>query len=663
MLKPANCLILLVTLLILSCGQNSRTEPEDTAYWNTRFVDSSFSLLHKDKDTSRALAYYDSLLNQADEITVYPLSARFGLFAGYYYFFTSDNAATSRMIDSALALYNTPELRNRYPRTYVGYLLFGGQIAYRLSQYNKANDYYFKAKKLADAHLNPCERKAFNYSIAMVLYQQQNFSASLDYFKEAYALQATCSPQTAAIVLQQQEIQSNIGLCHFQLKNYDSAMFYFDKALQIANQDKDSLGPETMDKIDGVIYGNKARVFVAQNRLAEAEQLSKKSIALNYRQGYEVEDAMKVKLLLAEVYGRKKDFVAMRGVLALKDTVRHTNPATHLEWLRLMASYFEQTSQPASALGFFKKYSLLKDSLTVAQKQLTDADVTRQLKDKEQELQITMLKKDKHLALVSLWVTVVISCMAGIIIYLIFQYYRRNKKSLAVSLALNQEIKLQKAARELEEKQRHKLITEAVIRAQESERSAIGLELHDNINQVLTTVKLHNEMVLDGVGDPKIFLPRAAQYLQNCINEIRSLSKRLSAPTLGKISLEESVKDLVDSINLTGKVKITCQLSGLDKQVLKQDLHLGLYRILQEQLNNVLKHAEASEVLIKLDCISNKIRLSVTDNGKGFMVQSNKSGIGLMNMQTRAENLNGTFQLDSKPGQGCKVEVVIPCTF
>ena len=158
-------------------------------------------------------------------------------------------------------------------------------------------------------------------------------------------------------------------------------------------------------------------------------------------------------------------------------------------------------------------------------------------------------------------------------------------------------------------------------------------------------------------------MPRASQYLQDCINEIRSLSKRLSAPTLGKISLEESIKDLVDPINLTGKIKITCQLSGLDKLVLKQDLHLGMYRILQEQLNNVLKHAEASEVRITLECISGKIRLSITDNGKGFVVQTNKSGIGLMNMQTRAENLNGTFQLDSKPGHGCKVEVVIPCTF
>lgn len=663
MFKPANCFMLLVSLFLVSCSQNSITKFDDTAHWHARLIDSSYSLLYKDKDTARALKYYDSSLKQSDRITAYQKAARIGLKADYYYFFTPDNEATLKMIDSVLALYRTSDLQDRYPLTYVNYLLFGGQIAYRLSQYNKANAYYFKAKKLADSRLNPCERKSFNYSIAMVLYRQQNYSASLNYFKEAYVLQATCFPQTRAIVLQQQEIQSNMGLCLIQLKNYDSAMTHFNKALQIADRYKDSLGPVTMDKIYGVIYGNIAKVFMSKNRLEEAEELSKKSIELNYRQGYEVENAIEVKLQLAEVHSRQKDFVSMFGVLSsLNDTIMHANPGTQLEWIRLMASHYEQTSKPNLALRFFKKHASLKDSIIIDQKQLTAVDVTHQLRENEQELQIATLKRDKEIALIFLWVTVLISCMALIIIYLVYQNYRRSKKNLADSVALNQEITLQKAAREQEAKQRHKLITEAVIRAQESERSLIGLELHDNINQVLTTVKLHNEMVLEGIGDPKILLVRASRYLQDCINEIRSLSKRLSAPTLGKISLEESVKELIDSINLTSKVKIIPQVFGLDNLPLRQDLHIGVYRILQEQLNNVLKHAEASQVFVQLERDSCEVRLSITDNGKGFMIHNSKSGIGLINMQTRAENLNGTFILDSKPGHGCKVEVVVPCT-
>jgi len=662
MLKPANCVVLLLFLFAFSCRQNTKTEQEELAYWNAGAVDSASRLLYRDKDTTAALNLYDSLLNGLEEATVYPKASRFVLLANYHYFFTQNNAATAAMIDSALCLYKTPELQQHYPRSYVGLLLFGGQIAYRLLQYNKANDYYFRAKKLADAHLNPCERTAFHYNIAMVLYRQENYRQSLSYFKQAYALQNTCAPQTMAIVLQQQEIQCNIGLCFLQVKRYDSATHHFETALQIANRYKDSLGPQTMDKIYGVVYGDQSKVALETGRLDKAERLALKGIALNDREGYDIDNALGVKLQLADVYNRKKDFASMRGVLGeLQVPVLQADARKQLEWRWLMASYYEQTARADSALHFLKAYFLLRDAVAVQQKQLTAADINRQLSEKERELQISILKKDNQVGRIYLWVTVVFSCMSLAIIFLVYHNYRRSRKSLAVSLALNEEIRRQKTAREEEEKQRHRLITEAVIRAQESERSVIGLELHDNINQVLTTVKLHNEMVLEGVGDPKVLLTRASKYLQDCINEIRGLSKQLSAPTLGKISLEESVKDLIDSINLASTVKITRSISGLNNESLKQDLHIGVYRILQEQLNNVLKHAEASEVSIHLERKKDSIRLAVTDNGKGFAMPGNKGGIGLMNMQTRAENLNGTFVLNSQPGQGCRIEVVIPC--
>ena len=662
MSKAANCAILFLLITAVSCRQSKPTETGETAYWKQSFIDSAYSLLYKEKDTARALAFFDSARKHSPRASVYPNAARFDLKANYYYFFTADNEATARMIDSALAFYNTPELQNQYPRTYVGLLLFGGQIAYRLTQYSKANEYYFRAKKLGEAHLSPCEQTAFNYSIAMVLFRQENYRASLRSFREAYAQQETCAPQTFGVVLQQQEIQSNIGECFLELKAWDSAQVHFDKALTIAARYKDTLGPVFLDRIHGVVYGNKAKVALAQNRLHEAKQLCLKAIALNDREGYEVDFAQGVKLQLAEIYRRENDFASMFRVLnETTARIQPSNAGQRMEWERLMATYYEQTARPDLAIRYIKTWSALNDSIRTAQKQLTAADVARQLQDREQQLQIAVLKKDKEQALLSLWLTVLFSGMAVALIYLVYQHYRRSKKTVAVLQALNREISAQKAAREEEARQRHQLITEAVIRAQEAERSLIGLELHDNINQVLTTVKLHNEMVLEGLGEPRLVLPRTVKYLQDCINEIRSLSRRLSAPTLGRISLEESIKDLIESINATSKVKITHQIAGLDNRVLKQELHLGVYRILQEQLNNILKHAEASEVFVLVEQKDGSLELSVTDNGKGFAVQGRRAGIGLLNMQTRAESLNGTFQLESQPGRGCKVAVVLPC--
>jgi signal transduction histidine kinase len=663
MLRIAYCLMFLAVLFVaLSCGRNWDTEKEEVAYWRKHVADTAFRKLYQDGNLPAALALYDSLLEQTGKTSPYSKATRFDLQSNYYYFFTPNNEATAALIDSALAQFNTPALQRQYPRAYVGFLLFGGQLAYRLHRYNKANHYFFRAKKLADAHLDPCERKSFNYSIAMVLYRQQNFLQSLHYFKEAFDLQNTCVPQTAAIILQQQEIQSNIGLCLVHLKQYDSALVYFDSALRIAVRHADSLGPVAMDKIRGVINGNKAQVFLAQNKLEAARQASLTSIALNGRPGYEVENAQAVKLQLAEVYGRQKAFDSMFEVLRNLRTELDTlaNPQVELGWRHLMSDYYERTGRPQLGLPYFKSYALLHDSLDEYQKELTAADVNRQLEEKEKELQIAVLKKDNQLAVVSLWVTIVFALLVIVIGLLVGLNYRQKKLGLAKSLALYKEIDRQKAAREEEAARRHKEITEAVIQAQEAERSLIGLELHDNINQVLTTVKLHHEMVVEGLGDAHVLLPRASNYLQQCINEIRSISKRLSAPTLGKISLQESVKDLLDSVDVMNKVKITRKISGLPSLPLKQEVHLGMYRILQEQINNVLKHSEATEVVVGLEADAQNIRLYIEDNGKGFAATGKAGGIGLMNMRTRAEYLNGSFELESKPGAGCRVHVVVP---
>jgi signal transduction histidine kinase len=120
-----------------------------------------------------------------------------------------------------------------------------------------------------------------------------------------------------------------------------------------------------------------------------------------------------------------------------------------------------------------------------------------------------------------------------------------NARDITDRIKLQQKLDLELASKQ-------KDITAAIIETQEKERSQLGLELHDNVNQVLTTIKLYNEMLLDGLGDQKDILTRSIKHLQNCINEIRSISKRLSAPTLGAITLDSSIRELIQSISLTG---------------------------------------------------------------------------------------------------------------
>jgi PAS domain S-box-containing protein len=212
----------------------------------------------------------------------------------------------------------------------------------------------------------------------------------------------------------------------------------------------------------------------------------------------------------------------------------------------------------------------------------------------------------------------------------------------------------------IEQQNYQRAMTSAVIRAQENERSQLGRELHDNVNQVLTTIKLYMEMIYSGMIEDKELVRKSGQLLQNCIDEIRSISKRLSAPTLGEISLEDSIKELIESINLTNRLEIIYsghEIAGLQ---IPQEMHLAIYRIIQEQLNNIIKYAAASLVFITLKKKNGYLSLHITDNGKGFDVNTKRTGIGITNMQTRAENLNGKFQLSSSPGNGCQLQVQFP---
>lgn len=128
--------------------------------------------------------------------------------------------------------------------------------------------------------------------------------------------------------------------------------------------------------------------------------------------------------------------------------------------------------------------------------------------------------------------------------------------------------------RELQQKR----ITAAVIKATEEERAHVGKELHDNVNEVLTTVKLYNELCMSEQGNTKELLQKSTQLLQDTINEIRGLSKRLSAPTLGHIRLKDSVGELVDAINATKRLTVQYG-NDVEELDVAEDVHVTVYRI------------------------------------------------------------------------------------
>ena len=207
---------------------------------------------------------------------------------------------------------------------------------------------------------------------------------------------------------------------------------------------------------------------------------------------------------------------------------------------------------------------------------------------------------------------------------------------------------------------RQRQITEATIRAQEKERAELGRELHDNINQILTTSKIYIEMAREEPEIREEVLEKSYQYVSSAIDEIRSLSKSLVPPSLGDIGLKEAILDLIENLNVAQKIQISLRTYGLKDVYLDNDLKLMAYRIVQEQLNNVLKHSKSKMTEITLSVVRKSLNIIIKDDGIGFDQSKRGRGIGLNNIMSRAELHHGSVQIDSTPGTGCTLKVSIP---
>jgi len=208
---------------------------------------------------------------------------------------------------------------------------------------------------------------------------------------------------------------------------------------------------------------------------------------------------------------------------------------------------------------------------------------------------------------------------------------------------------------------RQRQITEAVILAQEKERTEIGKELHDNVNQILGASNLYINTAMTDDELRQELLERSTELVCKAINEIRKISKSLITPGLREIGLIESVEDVIDDMKLArADLGIELDLQNITEEQIEDKRKLTVFRIVQEQLNNIVKHARATRVLIRLSMEGSDLVVTVADNGVGFDVGRHRKGVGITNIISRAELFSGKVEIQSQPGEGTTLTVSLP---
>jgi len=207
-----------------------------------------------------------------------------------------------------------------------------------------------------------------------------------------------------------------------------------------------------------------------------------------------------------------------------------------------------------------------------------------------------------------------------------------------------------------------KQVTQATLDAQEAERREIGKELHDNIGQQLTTIKLFLDMAKSNATDSGVeMINMALKSVMDVINEIRFMSRSLIPHTLKDLGLVDSIMELTDSFSLAQSLTIHFDCKAFKEDRIPENQKLTLFRIVQEQLNNIVKHAAAKNIHIHLkNAVQNAVVLEINDDGQGFDPQTVQKGLGFTNICNRAELFGGKGEVVSIPGQGCYVKVTMP---
>ena len=207
----------------------------------------------------------------------------------------------------------------------------------------------------------------------------------------------------------------------------------------------------------------------------------------------------------------------------------------------------------------------------------------------------------------------------------------------------------------------HKII-KAIIRTQEDERYEIGGELHDNVCQILAVSQLNLGMLKGSLAPSGMeMFYQCKENISLALDEIRNLSHRLAPVVFDETTLEDAFRRLFSSFNMDDKYAITLYFDPeFLKYAISPEIQLNLYRILQEQLSNILKYANASTIEVDVLMHNDYLTMKISDNGVGFISNNVTNGIGLANMKRRAELFSGKFEAISSPGRGCNIIIDIP---
>ena len=559
-----------------------------------------------------------------------------------------------------------------------GYLKYTGDYTNFLYQELRYTDGIVIANKQLEKSIEvkniKAEANSYN-NLALLNYSMSNMTTAANYYVQALEL----SKRTKDL-FNQRKYNTNLASLFIDIKDYNKGFHYALNGYNIALKLKDSVSIARSLTNLIVVEVFKNKLDDAQKHAAELISIATKNQYIDllpigyinlgdiyYRQkkyAQSVEILHKTEVMLPEappgydayVYHGLANAYKALGNLALSDeyfercmrNAKETMPLVDLKSVYLLgADLHEATGEYKQALEYRKQYQQVSDSLAnqTNHQTIQDIETKYQTSLKEQEIteqklllannQNELSRKNNFILVTSL---IILFMLAFVLISIIINR-QRNRDQL-----MNQELK----------------VLEALLQGEERERTRTAKELHDAVASTLSAAKIQiNNMKELELNELEPARDKALDLIDTAVKEVRNISHNMAPNVLLDEGLTYAIENFCNKVS-NDKLQISSYFFG-DVPTLSIEYELVIYRIVQEAVNNIIKHADATEALVQLVGHADGLQITIEDNGKGFDTTGvKKNGIGLSNLFNRIQLLAGSYEIQSNADSGTSIDIHIP---
>lgn len=430
---------------------------------------------------------------------------------------------------------------------------------------------------------------------------------------------------------------------------YDSALHYFEQAKSLFEQSRYATG---------VAYakGNAGMAFAFLGEHEQAERNIEEAIII-LQASSDYYPICFYLLAMADIYGDKKDYAsaikyAKKSLsLALDTKLKQQISDAH----KKLSIFMEQSGDPVRALAHYRNFIQYRDSVTNLETVQKIADLRTDYEVSLREKEIDLLEMDRMLNRAYI-ATAVVLLILSLVVLLYFRQRFETEKLATVAERKQHNHRIKDLLNQQESKALH-----AMISGQETERKRIAEELHNHFGSLLATIKVNiNSIPEAAIANHQTL----TKLVDQACTDIRSLSHALNMGISEDFGLIPALRELSTHLEQSGDVAVEFSASMGDES-LDSSSEIVIYRIIQELVSNILKHAGATNITISLTCYADErlMNIMVQDNGKGFDLDTatkNSNGMGLASLMSMVADRGGDIQFDSHPSSGTTVTIDLP---